>query len=203
MYKLLILFMLCSSPLLADGVFQFNVGAGNIGSTDTFTNNGISLIVSGYSAPNVLANMFENARGPNETGLGLAGTVDNEISGNGFIQLNMTPFDTVPVHTISIGISVDSIQDSESYDIWGSDTAGVLGKLVFANQTVPTLTFEPAYQFYSVTASSGNVLLDGFSVATPEPSSALLLMLGASLLAFIALIARKCVQWPIGTYSRL
>lgn len=186
--KLLFLLLVLTTPLFADGVFSFSSAPGDVGKTDTFIAPGsrpadLTVIVSGYLGSGVLTDMFFNNRGPNEIGLGLANGFQNEISGNEFIQLNTNPFNTVPVHTITIG--VDSIQDNESYDIWGSDTAGVLGKLVFANQTSPNLTFEPAYQFYSVTAVGGNVLLDGFSVSTPEPSSLLLLLAGLALIILV------------------
>jgi hypothetical protein len=103
----------------------------------------------------------------------------------------------------SVSIGLNSLQAGENYDIWGSNAAGVLGTLIAANQTDPNFTLPLApFQFISITAGNGDVLLDnvdvtvsGVGVATPEPSSKIRLIFGAVIMgAYFARKTFRCIS---------
>jgi hypothetical protein len=179
---------LLSAPvLLADSTISFGTApAGVLPPTWTFD----SVVASGFSSPGVPTALFSKpgpSSGPaSETGLGLAGGLDHEISGTFFIQLDVAKL--LAGHSGSI--SVDSIQGSDAYNVWGSHTAGELGTELLTKQTgfsaaIPNFGHD---QFISVTAADGTVLLDNLEVQTPESSVLLLLGVG---LAAIVLLRRK------------
>lgn len=72
--------------------WDFSTGTvGNVGSsTAIFTKDGFNVTASGFAANAVARNLFGKASGGDENGLGLVDTVDNELSGNNFIQLDLS-----------------------------------------------------------------------------------------------------------------
>jgi hypothetical protein len=97
-------------------------------------------------------------------------------------------------------ISVGSLQEGESFSIHGSNTVGTLGTqlggpfvgLGFDNQFVPLPDFG-LYNFYSIVASSGNVLPIALSAEIgPIPEMNALLPISALvLLVFVTRAWRK------------
>lgn len=133
--------------------------------------------------------------GSGESGLGIAAGIDREVSGTEFLQLNLDKVFAEDFHLVKgFNLSVDSLQAGEAYDVWGSNTAGKLGTLLAGNQTGSSIFLPDSnskYEFISLTAANddSSVLLENVSVvATPEPSTFLLLGVG---LAGLLLIARR------------
>lgn len=137
-----------------------------------------------------------------ETGLGLTvssnGIQNNNDGGQheifpySFVQLDVVALKTA--NLISPTIMISSIQSNEGYYLWGSNSAGVPGTLLntYINSTGAdtnriALPSYATYRYFSVSATSGDVLLqNGFSAvkpsatATPEPG-VVALLLGLSL----------------------
>jgi len=189
--------LLSAAPVFADSTttFTFIGTLGNIGPTDTFTAGSLSLVATGYSSPGVTTDMWAKNGGLNEMGLGLASEPQHEISGTLFVQLNLTQ--VLAASPTSIALSIQSIQAGEGYSVWGSNTAGTPGTLLASNQTGATFTLPDlgSFNFISVSGGPGNVLLDDVDVTvpTPEPSAAILLLLGLVALVGTGTLGKKLV----------
>lgn len=187
-FCVLALALLCAVPAFADGVtvtFAAH-GLGDIGKVDTFSNDGLSLVVSGYSAPGTAADLWFKSGGgtgiTGETGLGLASGVDHEVSGTGFVQINLGA-----LKADGLTFTLDSLQSADAYDVFGSNTAGVLGTMLVSNDKAGGFFENDGFQFISVKSAGGDdsILLEAVTVATPEPSTFLLLSLGALVLLLL------------------
>lgn len=185
-------------PVIADSTATFTFGStpGNIGPSDPFTAGSFSLVATGYSAPDVTSSMWDKTLGTYQMGnlgLGLAAGLQGEISGNFFIQLNLTQI--LAAHPASVALSVDSIEGADAYDVWGSNTLGTLGVLLASNQKETTFTLPDlgTYKYISISAADGNVLLDDVDVITPEPNSAILLLFGLVALVGAGTLGKKLI----------
>lgn len=111
----------------------------------------------------------------------------------------------VPAYSIFAIVShglwpYSSIQRSETYQVWGSNTAGSPGTLLATNQSGTTfdLSSDSQYPYITISSPNGSVLIDSLvatvpssSTSTPEPSSATLLLFGLAGLAGIGVLAKK------------
>ena len=191
---LLAICFLSAVPVFADSTttFTFTSTPGNIGTTDTFTAGSLSLIATGYSAPGVTVDMFAKSDAT-QMGLGLVNDIfnQNEISGAHFIQLNLS--NILAAGPSSIFISMQSVTGADRYAIWGSNTAGVMGTLLATDLTAANFTLPDLgmFQYISISAPAGNVLLHDVDVSTPEPDSASLLLLGFFTLVSAGTLAKK------------
>ena len=188
------------APVFADSTdsFSFTGTLGNIGPSDTFTSGGVSVTLTGYSAPGVTSNLFAKNEGPTEFGVGLASGDDHEIAGNFTLQIDLQQ--VLALHPSSVAIGISSLQTGETYQIWGSNTAGTPGTLLATGQSATTfsLTNDQQYRYITIASPDGSsVLLDSLvaavpsSTSTPEPSSAALLLFGLAGLAGIGVLAKK------------
>jgi hypothetical protein len=180
---------LLTTPLFADSTssFSFTNSLGNIGSSDTFSSGSYSVVATGYSAPGDTTNLYAKNEGASEYGIGIASGADHEITGTSFIQLNLTSI--LASNPASVSVGVGSIQNPDTYQIWGSNTAGTAGTLLASNQTAASfnLSTYSQYDYISVLSPTGTVLIDGLMVtpaaggstaSTPESSSASLVLVG-------------------------
>ena len=188
-----------SSTQAALVTWDFNPGNLHqpVGATShTFTSSGFSITAYGFdrvSGPDTPHELFFKNQpdfgGAGERGLGLVGTPSNElnINPNGSIP-HYIQFDLSSI--IGLGftdgqIAVTSLQQGESYRIYGSDTLGQLGTQL--GGTFSGLAFDEVfvnlpnfgeYDFISIAAATGRVLPFAFQ-AVPElggPSAALVLL---------------------------
>ncbi len=185
-------------------VFATSGNQGNVGSAShTYfdTTNTLALKAHGYTAHNTDTgshvvngvwntgsvqdtNLFNKYSGPgatDETGLGLNRTGQNEIGTNNFIQFDVS--NLIAGHYTNLNFIVSSIQQGEGYTVWGSNSVGTPGTLLrsFTDNSGSNLInsfLAPqfgTYNYYSIGASSGNVLVEnGVSVdapAVPEAST--------------------------------
>jgi hypothetical protein len=171
--------------------------------TRIFTSDGFSITARGFDNNNGIGTprelYYKNkppVDGATEFGLGLV-TPHNEINAGPNGPLNFIQFDVTAILAAGMfngQISVGSLQAGESYSIHGSNTLGTLGTqlsgpfvgLAFDNQFVALPDFG-LYNFYSIVASSGNVLPVALSAEiAPIPEMNALLPVGALVLLVFA-----------------
>jgi PEP-CTERM motif len=196
------LIALLPKPARADGV-SFNFGgctvapvvcSGDVGSvTANYTSNGHTIIATAFSISNYDLFIKNGPTLPaDEQGLGMVGTTDHEIQPGEFIQLNVTSLAQAGFTTASLILG--SVQLGEGYQICVSNVAGSDSGHCFTGNldlSPVTVNFGSGYNYIDVTATTGDVLIAKGLVATPEPSS--LMLLGAGLLALVGLALRKVV----------
>lgn len=186
---------------------DLNAPAGS--NTQIFTSEGFSITARGFDNNNGIGTprelYYKNkppVDGAVEFGLGLV-TPHNEINAGPNGPLNFIQFDVTAILAAGMfngQISVGSLQPGEAFSIYGSNTVGTLGTqlsgpfpgLTFDNQFVPLPDFG-LYNFYSIVASSGNVLPVALSaeIAPIPEMNALLPIAGLVLLIFAANGRRK------------
>jgi hypothetical protein len=164
-----------------------NAAAGS--TTETYTSQGYTITASGYDNSNGTGSphelFFKNQplnNGAVEFGLGLTNTRDNELQAGSSASnpFDFIQFDLAAITTAGLTngkVKVGSIQAGESFSIFGSNTAGVLGTKLggtfgsqFDNQFVNLPNFGQ-YKFYSIGAASMDVLpiaLEADIPAIPE-----------------------------------
>ena len=179
-------------PAMAD---SFAAGTGSLGTSHTFLVNGKSITATGYSSAGVSGNLYFKNGGGDETGLGLAGMTANEIGGTGFIQFGLGSF--LAGASGATQLTLGSVEAGESYNVYGSNVAGSKGALLGGGGAANTTFTLPAttYQYISVGAPSGNVLVQGIqttdSVSVPEPSAIFLLCTGLIAMLGAAALLRR------------
>lgn len=156
-------------------------------SSHVFTSSGYQITARGYDnnagtgTPSELFFKSEaDINGAKETGLGLTNAFQHELfQGNtgpaDFIQLDLT---AILLQGFNSGqIAVTSVQDGEGFQLFGSNTQGLLGTAIsgaftgtaFDDKFVSIPSFG-TYKFISVVATAGNVLPSMFSAnITPIP----------------------------------
>lgn len=151
-------------------------------STVTYTNNGISITANGASGlPGTLSPrdlFFKNGGSTAETGLGIAGSTDDEIGPGLVIQLDLTNLAKAGV--TSGTLTIGSVQVGDSFQICNSAALGVIGTCSSpvagnAGAIFPVaVTWSVANPIISVIAgpntahTADNVLLVG-QFTTPNP----------------------------------
>lgn len=158
---------------------------GNVGSSSlTLTQSGASITARGYdnvAGTDTLHQLFfksaADSGGGTETGLGLVGTVNNELQTSGGTPSNYIQLDLRSIlgqGYSNFQISVGSIQSGESFLLFGSNTQGTLGTQLggaygsaFDDQFVSVTN---TYQFISIAAGALDVLPVAFrATVTPVP----------------------------------
>jgi hypothetical protein len=150
------------------------------GSSHTYTSGGFSITAYGFDNHSGVGTahdlFFKNVSpigGAVESGLGLTNTLDNEIqAGLQFIQFDFTA--AILAGMMNGQLSVGSIQEGESFSIFGSNTLGTLGTQVsaifgssFDNQFVSIPNFGQ-FSYYSILAMSDDVLAVAVQAEPPS-----------------------------------
>ena len=139
-----------------------------------------------YNAGTITAkNLYGKNGGVGETGLGLDVGGDFEIDNKSFVQLDVG--NLISNGFMSMTAIIESVQVNEGFSLWGSNTAGTPGTLLYnggnpstggVTQTTAIPSFG-TYRYISLSASATDVLLgDGLRAVTPAPGSLALLGFG-------------------------
>jgi hypothetical protein len=139
----------------------FDEKLGQLGSSVTFTLNGVNIIANGYiiSLTNdVSSNLYAKNGGKGKNGIGLEIDAEHEINKQTYIQLDISNIiASVKTGTIPT-ISVGDIEENEGFRIFGSNISGVLGTILYTStgldkvQDVPIPSFG-THKYISITAS--------------------------------------------------
>lgn len=184
-----------TTPALAVTLlYSFNSPTGNVGSSETYTTNGVSITARGYNSSNFNVSMYGKNDGGDESGLGIASSSDHEIDTTHYIQLDLANVFAQHINPNSIVMSIGSVQPGEGWALFGSNSQGNIGSLLQTGSTNFPSSFSVvgtanSYRYLSVQATGGDVLLSTFAVTAPEPATMVLIGAGA-----LAAIYRKRAQ---------
>ena len=178
--------------------WDFSTGTvGNVGSsTEIFTSGGFSVTANGFAANTVARNLFGKASGGDENGLGLVDTVDNELSGNNFIQLDLSALTGFTNFKIAFNSTTD-----EGWQVFNCSASGTVcaTSLLTGNNegtlnSISVGNVTGSGRYLDVKATSGNVLLYKLTADTPsvpEPSSLSFMLLSGILLCTVSFLKAK------------
>lgn len=178
--------------------WDFSTGTvGNVGSsTAIFTKDGFNVTASGFAANAVARNLFGKASGGDENGLGLVDTVDNELSGNNFIQLDLSALTGFTNFKIAFNSTTD-----EGWQVFNCSASGTVcaTSLLTGNNegtlnSISVGNVTGSGRYLDVKATSGNVLLYKLTADTPsvpEPSTISFMVLSGILLCGVSFFKAK------------
>jgi len=182
-------------------VFQLNLPNGDMGTSHTFTQDGIKIVaysyaIGGGSPPD----LYGKNGGGDETGLGLTHDPDDEINSSDFVQMDFA--NPISLKVSPVQFEMGSVQPGEGWALYGSNTKGVLGTDLLNSNALPagstpegllTLPEFGDYRYYSWTATSKNVLLDEIVLTgdpDPAPEPGTMAATGAALIG-LSLVLRR------------
>jgi hypothetical protein len=152
--------------------FNFDFPTGPLGTTQTYTADGITLTAAGFSNPAALAvgtpnvNLFGKNLGGDELGVGLLNdpTGEGEISGASLIRIAMAS------GLFNDSFQMDSSTGADAWTVSGSNSATTGFVTLFSGTDEGVSHPLPFMNFYTFSATAGNVLLESISAtAVPGP----------------------------------
>jgi hypothetical protein len=223
--------VLSAAPVFADTThtFTFTSTPGPLMHSETFTSTQLgrsgplSLTAAAWALTSHSNNLFAKNGGPGNTGLGLVGGIEKEISNLpaavaagtvSFVQLNIGAMlaaaaaKGLDIESVTLGI--DSLNPPERYTVRGSNGVGAIGNInygsfgptagVSGTFAVP-ISGSTARPFINVSAHANgeSVLLESVTVTTtsvtttPELSSAGLLLIGLGALVAAGTLGKKLI----------
>jgi hypothetical protein len=153
----------------------FNLGSpsGLLGTTQTYTADGITITAAGFSGPAALGvgtpnvNLFGKAAGGDEVGVGLNNDTfagEDEISGNSLIRIAMA------ANLTNVSFMMDSSTAPDAWTVMGSNSATSGFVPLFSGTDEGVSHPLPFMNFYTFSATAGNVLVESISAtAVPGP----------------------------------
>jgi uncharacterized repeat protein (TIGR01451 family) len=156
----------CTSGCSSTTTWDFSTPAGTLGTSHAYTVNGITITAYGYNNANSLVALYGKNLGGDENGLGISGTVDNEITTTTYVQLDLAQ--VIAAGALNPAVMINSVQSGEAYNIYGSSSQGNLGTLIGSGATDNAwfpMPGYPTYRFISIRASAVDVLLGEVSFA--------------------------------------
>jgi hypothetical protein len=166
----------CSAGTISSTI-NFNTSTGSLGNSKTYSVSGATVTAYGYSNSGSPAAIYaQNNYGTSTDGIGIDSVYNNQIDSVHFIQLDLSQAIAAGATGGQILISgLTQCQYGESYDIYGSNTPGMLGTQLVAAGTKDTTFFAipsfGTYKYISVRAHSGNVLIGQLSFNLPTSCS--------------------------------
>ncbi len=187
--------MTMSAAVITTWNFAEN-GTGDLGLTSLFAASlsGPSLTVSGFSSNDTPVQLFGKNAGGNEVGLGLdmGHDLSHEITGNGFVQVDISPLLT---GYSSLTFQMNSSTVDDGWVVYATNTAGSTSGATLlksgTNELAHKFTTNKTYLDFK--ANDGDVLLRQMTATTnaPEPGTLGLLGAGLALMGTISARLRK------------
>ena len=160
-----------------------NSTEGAVGSTShAFTSSGYNITASGYTVgfPNTPLGLYFKTSGADLPGLGIVGTSDHQLQGNGFFPTSFIQIDVSSL--LSQGftdgkLQIGNVYNSDSFVIWGSSTLGdpghQIGGVYTSSSNLDFIDIDgvASYKYLSIGAINGGVLPVAFQMtlaAVPE-----------------------------------
>ncbi len=189
-----------------------NPAAGAIGTSQNYTANGTTITAYGFASLSSgtmgsAVNLYEKftSNNPTETGLGLKGTLNNEIVAPDLIAIDFSNARSAPNGGYTqFSFDVGSATNGETWELYGSNTSVTTGyAALFTGTTQGDIILSGAlasydkYKYYALgmaNPSPNNVLLvsiDGVAPpsgvgSVPEPSTWAMIILGFFGIGFVA-----------------
>lgn len=181
----------------------YNLGSatGVLGTSHPYNVSGVTVTAYGFG-PGGATNLYGKNAGLTETGLGLTNdpSGQNEITLGSFVQLDISQL--LPKGYTTAAIFVNSVQSGEPWDLFASNTLGVLGTLEINNSLVANQAVDVSsllnFKYLGLTAHFGgrhhdNVLLGQVTATHPTnvPDSGTTGMLLGVALCGLGFLRRK------------
>lgn len=203
---------LAAMPAMAGSVsINFNTPGGQLGTSQTYTGNSVTVTASGYVCDATSAvsaslsncassDLYGKNSGGAETGLGLFGEGggQNEVGWDNSTHdyvLGLDISSLFQAGATSLTLNFGSVQYGENYTIYGfaanpfTGSVTLSSPLITFNQTVnegelgsSTISLNASDQFLVITSQAGNVLLESASSGSPTPEPGTLVLFGSGLL---------------------
>ena len=186
---------ICTSGCSATPVaWNFNLPSGKLGNSQTYTVNGLTITAYGFLNNGQATALYGKNNGGDESGVGIAGASDNEITTANFVQLDLTQ--VIASGAQNATILLNSVQTGEGFNIYGSHTKGSVGTILVSNghvdHTALAIPSYPTYEFISVRASAANVLLGAISVTTVAGPCAIIIAPAPCTSSISGFVIRDC-----------
>jgi hypothetical protein len=195
-------------------IFNFASPGGTLGTTQAYTNSGLTITASGFDQSNVATALYGKNAGGDEIGLGLT----NDTTGNheieydhGYVQLSVS---SLFGHVTNLGFMTNSTTDGEKWAVYGSNTSGVCGTgyvvatgscgtflISGSTETQGTAVALPSFGTYNYydfveishvngsnqTDNNDNFLLTSLTgtLAVPEPATWVMMLIGFGAVGFM------------------
>jgi hypothetical protein len=107
-------------------VFDLSSPSGLLGTTQGYTNSGLTITAAGFDQHNSAIDLYGKHNGGDENGLGLSNdTSEHEIQfDHGYVQIDVS---ALFGHVSSLGFLTGSTTDGEKWAVYGSNSSGVCG----------------------------------------------------------------------------